>query len=51
MPAGPDPNHLTTCMSVICDLIVVGVMKKIGFTLAEYNKTHHAGYLGAKSKS
>jgi len=50
-PLGLTPTTSTTCMSVICDLIVVGVMKKIGFTLAEYNKTHHAGYLGAKSKS
>jgi arabinose-5-phosphate isomerase len=44
------PTTSTTCMSVICDLIVVGVMEKIGFTKQEYAKRHHGGYNGEKSK-
>ena len=48
-PLGLTPTTSTTCMSVICDLIVVGVMNNIGFTRTEYNKRHHAGYLGIKS--
>jgi arabinose-5-phosphate isomerase len=38
-------------MSVICDLIVVGLMNKNNFTKEEYAKRHHGGYLGKKSKS
>ena len=37
-------------MSVISDLIVVGVMKKIGFTKQDYAKRHHGGYNGERSK-
>ena len=44
------PTTSTTCMSVICDLIVSGVMKKLNFTKAKYSKLHHGGYLGTKSK-
>lgn len=50
-PLGLTPTTSTTCMSVICDLIVVGLMKKNNFTKEEYAKRHHGGYLGEKSKS
>jgi arabinose-5-phosphate isomerase len=50
-PLGLTPTTSTTCMSVICDLIVVGLMNKNNFTKEEYAKRHHGGYLGKKSKS
>ena len=50
-PLGLTPTTSTTCMSVICDLIVVGLMKHNNFTKLEYSKLHHAGYLGEKSRS
>ena len=50
-PLGLTPTTSTTCMSVICDLIVVGLMNKSNFTKEEYAKRHHGGYLGEKSKS
>jgi hypothetical protein len=37
-------------MTVIGDILVVELMKKIGFTKSEYSKRHHSGYLGQKSK-
>jgi arabinose-5-phosphate isomerase len=49
-PLGLTPTTSTTCMSVICDLIVVGLMKENNFTKEEYAKRHHGGYLGEKSK-
>lgn len=49
-PLGLTPTTSTTCMSVICDLIVVGLMRKNNFTKEEYAKRHHGGYLGEKSK-
>jgi len=47
---GLTPTTSTTVMTVIGDLLVVGVMKKIGFTSEEYAKRHHGGYLGEKSR-
>ncbi len=47
---GMTPTTSTTVMTVIGDVLVVGAMKKIGFTLEEYAKRHHGGYLGAKSR-
>ena len=38
-------------MNVIGDLLVVLLMKKINFTLAQYAKLHHGGYLGEKSRN
>jgi len=49
-PLGLTPTTSTTCMSVICDLIVVGLMKHKNFTKLEYSKRHHGGYLGTKAK-
>ena len=37
-------------MTVMGDVLVVAVMKTIGFTKAEYAKRHHGGYLGVKSR-
>lgn len=50
-PLGLTPTTSTTMMTVIGDVLVVAVMKAIGFTVAEYAKRHHGGYLGRKSAS
>jgi arabinose-5-phosphate isomerase len=50
-PIGLTPTTSTTCMSVISDLIVVGLMDKNNFTKKEYSKLHHGGYLGDKSRN
>jgi len=47
---GLTPTTSTTIMTVIGDILVVGTMKKIGFTPADYAKRHHGGYLGDKSR-
>lgn len=49
-PLGLTPTTSTTMMTVMGDVLVVGVMKTICFTAAEYAKRHHGGYLGHKSK-
>ena len=49
-PLGLTPTTSTTAMTVIGDVLVVLMMKKIGFTSEAYAKRHHGGYLGAKSK-
>ena len=50
-PLGLTPTTSTTCMSVISDLIVVGLMGHKQFTKSDYGKTHHGGYLHEKSRS
>jgi arabinose-5-phosphate isomerase len=47
---GMTPTTSTTVMTVIGDILVVGTMKKINFSIEEYAKRHHGGYLGAKSR-
>jgi len=47
---GLTPTTSTTTMTVIGDIIVVLLMKKIGFTHADYAKRHHGGYLGNLSR-
>lgn len=47
---GLTPTTSTTVMTVIGDILVVGTMRKIGFTIADYAKRHHGGYLGQKSR-
>lgn len=49
-PLGMTPTTSTTMMTVIGDLLVVGTMSKIGFTIEEYAKRHHGGYLGRKAR-
>ena len=49
-PLGLSPTTSTTVMTVIGDLLVVMMMKRIGFTAEEYAKRHHGGYLGEKSR-
>ena len=49
-PLGLTPTTSTTVMTVIGDILVVSVMKKVGFTSADYAKRHHGGYLGEKSR-
>lgn len=49
-PLGLTPTTSTTVMTVLGDIIVVALMKKIGFTKQAYAMRHHSGYLGLKSK-
>jgi len=48
---GLTPTTSTTVMTVIGDILVVLLMKKINFTHEDYAKRHHGGYLGHKSRS
>lgn len=47
---GLTPTTSTTVMTVIGDILVVGTMRRSGFTAEEYAKRHHGGYLGDKSR-
>jgi arabinose-5-phosphate isomerase len=47
---GLTPTTSTTVMTVIGDLLVVETMKRIDFTVSDYAKRHHGGYLGAVSR-
>jgi arabinose-5-phosphate isomerase len=47
---GMTPTTSTTVMNVIGDILVVQVTKQTGFTIEEYSKRHHGGYLGEKSR-
>jgi arabinose-5-phosphate isomerase len=47
---GLAPTTSTTVMTVIGDALVVMMEKKINFTHEDYNKRHHGGYLGQKSR-
>lgn len=50
-PLGLTPTTSTTCMTVIGDVLVVELMKRIKFTKKDYSKRHHSGYLGEKSRA
>lgn len=50
-PLGLTPTTSTTAMTVIGDILMVQVMKQTGFTIEDYSKRHHGGYLGEKSRS
>jgi arabinose-5-phosphate isomerase len=47
---GLTPTTSTTVMTVIGDILVVMMMKRIGFSNEDYAKRHHGGYLGQKSR-
>ena len=49
-PLGLAPTTSTTAMTVIGDIIIVLLMKKIGFTKEQYALRHHSGYLGSKAR-
>lgn len=49
-PLGLTPTTSTTVMTVVGDIIVVSMMKKIKFSKEDYAKRHHSGYLGKKAK-
>ena len=49
-PLGLTPTTSTTTMTVIGDILVVLLMKKINFNKKEYAKRHHGGYLGDRSR-
>lgn len=50
-PLGMTPTTSTTVMTVIVDILVVETMKQTGFTIEEYSKRHHGGYLGERSRA
>jgi len=50
-PLGLTPTTSTTTMTVIGDILVVLLMKKIGYSAKDYAKRHHGGYLGEKSRN
>lgn len=47
---GMTPTTSTTAMTVIGDILVVETMRKTRFTIEEYSKRHHGGYLGERSR-
>ena len=49
-PLGLTPTTSTTMMTVIGDVLVVNVMRRIGFSASDYAKRHHGGYLGAAAR-
>lgn len=49
-PLGLTPTTSTTVMTVIGDILVVALMKKINFTREQYGLRHHSGYLGQKAR-
>ena len=49
-PLGLTPTSSTTAMTVIGDIVIVLLMKKIGFTKEQYALRHHSGYLGSKAR-
>lgn len=48
-PLGLTPTTSTTMMTVMGDVLVVGVMQAIDFSVEQYALRHHGGYLGHKS--
>lgn len=50
-PLGMSPTTSTTTMTVIGDVLVVLMMKRINFSHADYAKRHHGGYLGERSRT
>lgn len=50
-PLGLTPTTSTTVMTVIGDVLVTLMMKRIGFNVTDYSKRHHGGYLGDKSRA
>lgn len=50
-PLGLTPSTSTTTMTVIGDILMALMMRKIGFTSEDYAKRHHGGYLGDKSRA
>ena len=49
-PLGMTPTTSTTVMTVIGDILVVETMKQTKFSIEEYSKRHHGGYLGERSR-
>jgi arabinose-5-phosphate isomerase len=47
---GMTPTTSTTVITVIGDILVVETMRKTQFTIEEYSKRHHGGYLGERSR-
>jgi arabinose-5-phosphate isomerase len=49
-PLGLTPTTSTTVMTVLGDVLVVLLMKKINFSAVDYARRHHGGYLGIQSR-
>lgn len=50
-PFGLTPTTSTTQMTVIGDILVVGTMSNIDFTVDDYARRHHGGYLGSAARA
>ncbi|MDE6277370.1 MAG: SIS domain-containing protein [Muribaculaceae bacterium] len=50
-PLGLTPTTSTTMMTVMGDVLVVSTMKAIGFTVEDYARRHHGGYLGSAARA
>jgi arabinose-5-phosphate isomerase len=50
-PLGMAPTTSTTAMIALGDVLCVLVMEDIKFTMEDFAKRHHGGYLGVKSKT
>ncbi len=48
---GMAPTTSTTTMLALGDVLCVLVMEEINFTMEEFSKRHHGGYLGVESKA
>lgn len=49
-PFGMAPTSSTTAMLVIGDILSIMVMESKEFSIEEYSRRHHGGYLGKKSR-
>lgn len=50
-PLGMAPTTSTTAMLALGDVLSILVMEEIKFTIKDFAKRHHGGYLGEKSKN
>lgn len=48
---GMAPTTSTTAMLALGDVLCVLTMERIKFTMKEYSKRHHGGYLGEKARN
>jgi arabinose-5-phosphate isomerase len=49
-PLGMSPTTSTTVMTVIGDILITQTMLGIKFSMKDYAKRHHGGYLGEKAR-
>jgi len=49
-PFGLMPTCSTTAMTILGDILCVLTMEERGFTLEDYSKRHHGGYIGVQAR-